>query len=347
MKVIEKKISCDKTLQLIRKSLTAGYIDPDSRERVRTDRGTPQGSVLSPLLSNIVLNELDIKMKDIIERFEKGKKRSRNKEYDKITSRIQYLQKSSPGSPEIKDLAKRRRLVPSLDNFDPNFKRMMYLRYADDFVVLITGSLDEAKHTKHLIADILSKKCGLELSKDKTLITATKEGFEFLGAWCVKVTSLNAGLLKNKLRNPSKYRMRMRVEIPITKLVKRLVTNKFVVFDKYNMPKATARKDLINFSHQEILAFYNNRIRGLTTFYSFASNLTSLRKVIMFLHLSCALTLALKYKLRTKKAVFNKFGRTLLDPETDTKLDLPKDLKVKHLFRGVETVDPESNLKRS
>lgn len=182
MKRIGARIKCDKTLQLIRKSLTAGYLEPNTLRFIRPTEGTPQGSVLSPLLANIVLNELDLSMDKIQKSFEVGKKRTRNKEYDKLTSRIQYLQNSHPGSPEIKTLAMARRNIPSSDLNDPNFKRLMYLRYADDFVILITGTMDDAKHIKHLVADILQKKCGLELHKDKTAITACREGFLFLGA---------------------------------------------------------------------------------------------------------------------------------------------------------------------
>lgn len=114
--------------------------------------------------------------------------------------------------------------------------------------------------------------------------------------------------------------MRMRIEIPIKSLIKKLATNKFVNFDKTNTPFPTARKDLINFSHYEILSFYNHRIRGLVNFYTFASNLTSLRKIIMYLQLSCASTLALKYKVRTIRQAFTKFGNKLSDPETGINL---------------------------
>jgi retron-type reverse transcriptase len=184
MKCIESNTTCDKTLQLIRKSLVVvnEYIDHYNGQHIRTPEGTTKGSIFSPLLANIVLNELDKKIEDIKLSFEKGKKRTRNKEYDNLTSRIQYLQKRHPGSPEIKELAVKRRNIPSLDPKDPNLRRLMYLRFADDFVVLIAGSIEEANHIKHLIADTLTKKCGLELHKDKTLITATKEGFKFLGA---------------------------------------------------------------------------------------------------------------------------------------------------------------------
>jgi hypothetical protein len=347
MKCIGTSITCEKTLQLIRKSLTAGHIDPESGKLIKATLGTPQGSIISPLLSNIVLNELDTKMNDIKLSFERGKKRGKNKEYDRLTSRIQNLQKYQPGSPEIKELAILRRSLPSLNPIDPNFKRLMYLRYADDFVVLIAGSNDDAKHIKHLIADILTKKCGLELNKDKTLITATKEGFNFLGARCIKVSAVQAGMSESAQGNPAKYRMRMRMEIPVNKLIQKLVTNKFVKHNKYGLPVATARKDLTNFSHYEIVSFYNSRIKGLVTFYSFAANLTSLRKIIMFLHLSCALTLALKLKVRTKKQIFNKYGKFLEDPETGIKLELPRDLKVKHFYGQKNAKNPDKNLRTS
>jgi retron-type reverse transcriptase len=104
LKCIESNTTCDKTLQLIRKSLKAGYIDPNSGEHVKTTLGTPppRGSVFSPLLANIVLTELDKKVLDIKNSFEKGNNRAaakpeaRNKEYDALTSRIQSLHKFHP-----------------------------------------------------------------------------------------------------------------------------------------------------------------------------------------------------------------------------------------------------------
>jgi group II intron reverse transcriptase/maturase len=347
-KIIKSTVICDKTLLLIKKSLIAGYIDPDNGKHIIPTEGTPQGSVLSPLLANIVLNELDDFMTKSKSVFEKGKKKARNKVYDNLTSRIQYLQKSNPGSAEIKTLAVERRSIPSTIHNDPNFKRMMYLRYGDYFVILIAGSSNDAFMMRNRVSDILHKKCGLVLNKDKTVITATKDGFKFLGAWCEKPTSLKAGLFNTKSGNPGKFRMRMRIMIPVKDLIQKLITNKFAVRNALGLPRATARRDLVNFSHHEIITFYNHRIQGLLVFYSFASNLTSLREIIIFLHISCALTLALKYKLRTSRKVFTKYGRYLTDPETEIGLKIPNSLKVKHHFSGTESYSvPEDILKMS
>lgn len=126
----------------------------------------------------------------------------------------------------------------------------------------------------------------------------------------------------------------MRIEIPIKELIQKLALNKFIKFDRLGLPNPTARKDLVNFTHHEILSFYNHRIQGLLAFYSFACNLTSLRKIIMFLHLSCALTLTLKFKLRTKRQIFKKFGRTLTDVDTGISLKVPNTLRVRHSYAG-------------
>jgi hypothetical protein len=295
----------------------AGYIDPETGKRVTPEIGTPQGSVLSPLLANIVLHQLDDFMKKQEASFHKGKTRARNKLYSSLTSKIQNADKFHPDSKLIPELLIQRRSIPSMLAIDPNLKRLAYYRYADDFIVLITGSKDDAIMIKQRIKALLKKECGLDLSEDKTLITRTRDGFSFLGAKCINTPqSEHPFLVPNKSGTRTKPRLRMRILAPITKILDRLVSNGFAYRDANGLPQATARKDLVNLSHFEILRFYNHRINGIINFYSFAGNYNNLRKVVLFLQLSCALTLALKYKERTKSRVFTRFGRLLTDPET-------------------------------
>lgn len=147
--LIGRKVQCQKTLQLINKSLSAGFIEPETNIHLKPKTGTPQGSILSPILSNIVLHELDLFMDKVSTKFNQGKTRTRNPDYNSIQSKIQWITKSKAGSSELKELLKQRRKLASTIAIDPNFKRLMYIRYADDFVVLITGSKNEAKLIKN------------------------------------------------------------------------------------------------------------------------------------------------------------------------------------------------------
>lgn len=88
IKCLEEKIKCHKTLVLIRKTLTIGHIDPETGLRIKGTIGTPQGNILSPILANIVLDKLDLYLENLKSKFDKGKKRARNKAYDALTSKI-------------------------------------------------------------------------------------------------------------------------------------------------------------------------------------------------------------------------------------------------------------------
>jgi hypothetical protein len=100
---------------------------------------------------------------------------------------------------------------------------------------------------------------------------------------------------------------------------------------------STARKDLVNLSHYEILSYYNSLVSGYLNFYSFASNFSKLKSICWILRESCALTLTLKHKLRTKRRVFAKFGFNLKDPETGLIFKAPSSFKTTYSFK---TKDP-------
>lgn len=126
MELLKKLIKCDRTQSLIMQALTVGYVDNKTKEITKSKIGTPQGSVLSPLLANIVLHELDEYLDDIMPN-NKGKRRKANPEYNDL-SNIRYFTRSA--TPEEKELAlKKMMTIPRMDTRDPGYRRTMYVRY--------------------------------------------------------------------------------------------------------------------------------------------------------------------------------------------------------------------------
>lgn len=182
MNCLKDQIADTAFLNLIKKFLQTGYIKPDTKETVATNQGIPQGGILSPILCNIVLHNFDEFMKEYIDKFERGK--NRNTEHLKQ----QYRKRIAKTFKESQKYLNLMREIPARDPMDPNFKRMHYIRYADDFIILATGSIDEARLTKIRIKDALKRLCGAELNDGKSLITNMKDGFEFLGALIRKLS---------------------------------------------------------------------------------------------------------------------------------------------------------------
>jgi hypothetical protein len=237
--------------------------------------GTPQESVVSPLLANIVLDNLDKKMEEIKADFETGKKRRLTKEYISLKNR-----KSNTNDPVKRvDNLKKMRMINAVDRSDPNFKRLMYIRYADDFVVLIAGTLTDAITIKEKIKIYLQKETGLELNDKKTLITETTKPFKFLGAQCKRTKSLGK-LTKQSNGLRRRAVARMRIDIPIQSLIETFKKNKIIKTSSTNEILPTGRKDLVNLCHEDILRFYNSKIHGLLNFYSFARNYSQLHRFV-------------------------------------------------------------------
>jgi group II intron reverse transcriptase/maturase len=167
MKRIGKLIGDPRFLEMIRKFLSAGHLDPQTGHLVKSSIGTPQGGVLSPLLANIVLHELDNHLANLAIKFNKGTKRRKNPAYASMAQRRYNSDDRLIRKQLLDDMRKIRR---SLMN-DPTFRRMIYIRYADDFIVLVTGSLKDSEFIKLNIKDYLLSRCGIELNEDKTSIT--------------------------------------------------------------------------------------------------------------------------------------------------------------------------------
>jgi len=174
-----------------------------------------------------------------------------------------------------------RKLLAS-DPLDTNFIRLKYVRYAYDFVVLVIAPLYKTEHIRDRIQSFLKGKCGLDLKMENTIITnIQKEGFKFLGADCQRANMTKNHVFKSQ-RGITKRATRLRVNIDMNKVYKKLVERKVAKYDELNkaVPRGTANNALINLSHADIIAFYNSKVRGLYNYYSFAGNRKRLKLVI-------------------------------------------------------------------
>lgn len=331
LELLKKRITCHRTLELIHKSLSTMTREEDGTYN-KAYMGTPQGGVISPILANIALHELDTYVENYRVKYDKGKSRAVNKRYHSLNA---GRHKSKNPQLRAAKLKLMRGLSPK-DTQDPNFRRLLYVRYADDFVILLIGSLQEAYSLRRSLRDFLKHKLGLELNMDKTSIVNTKKGFQFLGASIKRAGKVMTKTRRRKIGNRivrKRAERRLIINAPLNNIIEKLYKNKFVRKNHLNKVISKGRKDLVNHSHFDIIRFYNWRIRGILNFYSFAANYSSLSRIVWLLSLSCALTIALKYKLTTARKAFTRFGRNLEDPETGVSLYSEPEMKVKHDYK--------------
>lgn len=148
----------------------------------RTLSGVPQGSIVSPILSNILLDKLDRFVETtLIPQYTRGEKRKLNQEY--VTLRKQMYKLLRNGQKEAAlHVRKQLQKLPSIDPQDTDYRRLKYVRYADDFGLAFTGPKEEAEDIKRQVGTFLQKELGLTLSQEKTLVThARSEAAHFLG----------------------------------------------------------------------------------------------------------------------------------------------------------------------
>nr|YP_001315141.1 putative reverse transcriptase and intron maturase [Chlorokybus atmophyticus]ABO15142.1 putative reverse transcriptase and intron maturase [Chlorokybus atmophyticus] len=356
--VLRRHITCSKTLALIHSGLKAGYVvlGKASQEQMV---GTPQGSILSPLLNNIFLHLLDQFMERLSAKHTLGKTRRKNPEYRKLQSELS----KNKGDADAMSKLRRRKLprsgriwlMQSKDQMDPGFRRLAYVRYADHFLICVTGPHQLAVDVMEQVRTFLDKELGLELNQSKTLITKFSDGINFLGGIITNRT-VSEKPIKLMAAGPAKGHLvrvspRLSFHAPIAKLIDRLQLRGYYRWSEtLNRAVPTALRSLVNLDHRTILLLYNSVIRGILNYYSFADNRKSLGSIIHGLKWSCALTLALKYKLRTAAKAYKAFGRRLACADSGVELYIPDTFaRLPHLekFKSGGVITPEQAIKLS
>jgi hypothetical protein len=129
---------------------------------------------LSPILANLYLDKLDKFVEEVlIPQYTKGERRKPNPAYEKLMHRVTYLSKTGRQE-EAQALRKQAQQLPSIDPHDPDYRRLRYCRYADDFILGFIGPKEEAEEIKQRLRAFLQEELKLELSEAKTLITHAK-----------------------------------------------------------------------------------------------------------------------------------------------------------------------------
>jgi group II intron reverse transcriptase/maturase len=186
---LRERICDERFLRLIRKFLKAGYIEQWRFHK--TYSGTPQGGIVSPILANIYLDRFDKYIKEYAENFNKGERRRISSEYRRLNNKKTRLAKKLKSITdesvrdkmitEIKETLAQTFITPCQDPMDTEYRRIQYVRYADDFLIGIIGSKTECIKIKADIAKFMTEKLRLELSEEKTLITSAHDKAKFLG----------------------------------------------------------------------------------------------------------------------------------------------------------------------
>jgi nicotine oxidoreductase len=167
VKTLRKKIHDERFLNLIWKLLKAGYMDLHGRKK-ESLIGSPQGGILSPILANVYLHELDDFVEELRAKHEKGKRKVRNLTYQRLSwQKSRMVKRGETKTREFQRISQQMRTLPTLQVDDPGFIRIKYLRYADDWIVGIWGSHALAEQVKQEIKTFLSDQLQLTPSRGK------------------------------------------------------------------------------------------------------------------------------------------------------------------------------------
>jgi group II intron reverse transcriptase/maturase len=294
--ILAEKIQDNRFLRLIRNMLKAGYLeDWDYRD---TLSGVPQGGTVSPVLSNIYLDKLDkFVERELIPQYTRGARRRLNPEYARVQSRIRRARMRGDRA-AARDLRRQLRTLPRDDPMDPGYRRLKYLRYADDHILGFIGPKAEAEEIKARLAAFLRETLGLELNQTKTLIThARTQRARFLG-YDISVWHCNTRITGGRRAINGKIAL---------KVPPHVVKAQCARYRSHGKPWYRSR--LQNLDDYDIVRTYGAEYRGVVNYYLLAHDvwrlgvlrwnaLTSLLKTLAAKHRSTVTKMAARHKAK-------------------------------------------------
>ena len=282
--ILRERISDERFLRLIRKFLNAGYVEDWKYNK--TYSGTPQGGIISPMLANIYLDKFDKYIKEYAAKFRKGDRRSINPEYWRLNNKKNWLKKKLQKTSdeqirksylyEIAQLSKQMLSTPHKDALDADFRRMQYVRYADDFLISVIGSKSECETIKADITQFMREQLKLELSDEKTLITHAQDKAKFLG---YEIFIRKSDAVKRNKDGVLKRDFNGAVVLTLNSAVIQKKLTEYNALEVRNIDGkdiwwSKPRRYMTPMKPEDILAQYNAETRGLYNYYSLAANVS-------------------------------------------------------------------------
>ena len=305
VEIVNQKIKDARFLKLIRLFLKAGYMEDWKYHE--TYSGCPQGGIISPILANIYLNELDRHIMKIKKEFDVATKARYTPEYTKLVGLRQRLHnkiKNSNGIEreklieEYKTATAQMLKLPAKQCDD---KKIKYVRYADDFLIAVNGNRQDCEKIKQELTEFISTTLKMELSQEKTLITHSNTPARFLG-YDVRVRRDQQIKPKGKFKTRS-MNNKVELSIPFKDKIEKFLFSNGIVKQRSDNGKLEPihRPQLLNRTDLEIVTIYNAELRGICNYYGLASNFNKLIYFNYLMEYSCLKTLAGKHRSKVSK----------------------------------------------
>lgn len=320
LKLLRRRVKDERFIQLIHKALKAGYIE--KTVPILSLIGTPQGSIVSPILANIYFHELDCFVESLQSEYTtkiEDRKRRSTKIYNQLAMSVSKVetQLSECSDPvERKQLAKKLRQLKrqraSIKAYETESIPIVirYVRYADDWILGVNGPRKIAEQIKKQVTEFLKKQLQLTLSAEKTKLTYLKQEKGLFLGYEIRLDSMVRTVKLKTASNKTYYKRTtgnfVKLDAPLGRIISRLCAKGFCDSKGKPLSKGswTVQEDF------KIVQSYNSILNGLMNYYSGADNGRKLIRIQYILQHSCACTLAQKHKSSVKK-IYTLHGKSL------------------------------------
>jgi group II intron reverse transcriptase/maturase len=281
---LREQIHDPRFVRLIAHLLRAGYLE--DWQPHPTLSGVPQGGVVSPLLANLYLDRLDRFVDTtLVPAYTRGTRRRRNAAYSRLVQRS-HAQAHQGHPAAARQLRQQFQRLPTGDPHDPGYRRLRYLRYADDFLLGFSGPRAEAAAIQEQLRQFLATQLHLELSARKTVIThAATEAAHFLG---YAITTLQADTQHDRW---GRRTLNGHIGLHVPRAVLQGQCQRYL---RHGKPGP-----LLGRTHDtpfSIVARYQQEYRGVVEYYRLAQNLGQLTRLQGIMEGSLVRTLARKHQ---------------------------------------------------